>query len=167
MPAADAPEAAAPGCTSMVITFCNRVWKSRAVPRLVPLAGSRLCPWSVIRPSQVWIGGAWAGQSDSRDLHSIPAITATLPGPHVPASGISAERNSMIGVLRHLLLDHVVALLQRKASLLIHMRCRMAASFRATATIAFLRSRRRERPRPQVLSVQGLALRLSKTTAAS
>src|SRR5467141_3261866 len=49
----------------------------------------------------------------------------------------------------------------------VHMRCRITASLRATAIVAFLAPTRLPRASPQVFSALGRADRLSKTLAAS
>jgi hypothetical protein len=50
---------------------------------------------------------------------------------------------------------------------LVYMRCKMTASFRATAIVAFLGPMRLPRASPQVFSLLGRADRLSNTLAAS
>ncbi len=65
--------------------------------------------------------------------------------------------------------DHAAAFtaVQRNGSPVVHMRCRITASLRATAMVAFFLPMRRVSERPHACRSLGFADRLSSTFAAS
>src|SRR5262245_45307820 len=107
-------------------------------------------------------------------------VAPAEPSGHTTGAAAAGLRHGRKGVdgeelgrgtidLTHDKRDHVCAalLLQRNVVPSIHIRCRMTASLRATATFARLRPRRLATSSPQRLSAEKRVTRDSKTFAAS